>query len=679
MSSTRVQSPILAILAWFALVLAMQACALQAPPQGPASEEGEEAANEGLDALDAVTYSEMRLTPRGVSSGLERDLEPMREESASDKIFFEGSPLNIDLARRARLRAFEGAPPVIPHFVEQNSAPECLACHGARLQFRGRAARPICHDEHTNCTACHVMSSGPAPSRGDLGPDPRAVGNSFVGMRHQVQGAVVTLEPPRIAHRTAMRERCAACHGQNGPGAGHHPVDFELKREVPKSFTLSADGRLTCRTCHQASEQLPSFGGAAAAVPNPIPAGSDLCFACHDSAHEPVFARLGLSGGAHPGGASLDKILSERMRADTTRSGCLGCHGTHGALEKGVLRDAGEGRVCAVCHRGEASVGNNHPVGGAPLSNRPLPSDLPVGEGGSPICRSCHDLAAGTGNDLLRKMQGGGSMCMACHDDRQAAMKSKHGKAGEGLREPCFGCHEVHGVDQKRHLLATASRATGGDPMGCLACHGPGGRAAKADVRPAQQGHPVDGRRHAGLDKPLTCVACHDAHEPDPSKIVCGSCHKDKADAFSRGGHGTAECLDCHPAHGDYPTAPIAGLNPAAQRCLACHDEKLGKAGVTRVAEYTHPVPVFTLGGERWEPLGALPLYGSNGKPVASGANGDLTCSTCHTTHGPDATHLSDHLRRPGWQGVCSACHGDASLLVYRYFHDREKLGETPQ
>ncbi len=679
MMSIRLPSPLLAAFTWLVLGISVQACALQPPPQtSSAAEDAEEAASEPSDAPAAVTYSEMRLTPRGGSSGLERDLEPMREESASDKIFFEGSTENIDLVRRAGLRAFEGAPPVIPHSVEQNSAPECLACHGARMQFRGRAARPICHDERTNCTACHVMGSAPAPMGSELGPDPRAVANSFVGLRHQVERPVIGLEPPRIAHRTAMRERCASCHGQNGPGAGHHPVDFQPKRELPKSFALSPDGRLTCRTCHQASEQLPAFEGAAPSTPNAIPDGSDLCLSCHQSAHEPVFARLGLSGGAHPGGADLDKILSARMRADTTRSGCLGCHGTHGALQKGVLRDAGEGRVCAVCHRDQALVGQNHPVGGPTQPDTRLPSDLPVGPGGAPICRSCHDLAGGVGPGLLRKMQSGGSLCMSCHQDRETAMKGAHGKAGEGLREPCFGCHEVHKTDQKKHLLATTARATGGDPMGCLACHGPGGRAAKADVRPGVQGHPVDGRMHAGLDKPLTCISCHDAHAPDPSKIVCGKCHQDKAEAFARGGHGTAKCLDCHPAHRDFAVAAIPGMNPAAQRCLACHDEKLGKSGIKHVVDYTHPVPVFTLGGERWEPLGALPLYGANGKPVASGANGDLVCSTCHTTHGPDATHLSDHLRRPGWQGVCSACHGDASLLVYRYFHDRAKLQDTP-
>ena len=148
---------------------------------------------------------------------------------------------------------------------------------------------------------------------------------------------------------------------------------------------------------------------------------------------------------------------------------------------------------------------------------------------------------------------------------------------------------------------------------------------------------------------------------------------------MARGGHGEAKCLDCHPTHSDSPVATVQGVNPAAERCLACHDSKQGKAGAPHVSEYIHPAMMFTPGGERWEPLGALTLYGPNGKPVAADANGDLTCMTCHYTHGPDATHPADHLRRPGWQGVCSACHGDDALMVYKYFHDREKIGDLKQ
>ena len=449
------------------------------------------------------------------------------------------------------------------------------------------------------------METGPKQAGHDLGADPRAVANSFVGLRRQVDRVLPTAGPPNIAHRTTLRERCASCHGQNGPAEGHHPVDFELERALPKEFVLSSEGRLTCRTCHEESPALAAFT-AQSATPSTVPDGS-LCLLCHESAHDPVFARLGLSGGAHSGGADLDKILSQRM-GTSTGTGCLGCHGTDGALQQAVLRDAGEGRVCAACHREKAARDWNHPVGAPAQPDKKLAVDLPVGEAGAPICLSCHDLAGTAGRSLVRNLEGGRSLCMDCHDDRIDAMKGPHGKTGK-TGEPCAGCHQVHGAAARKHLLATTSRATAGDPMGCLACHGPGGSAATADARPGARGHPVDGRMHAGMDEPLTCGSCHDAHEPDPSKIVCGDCHEDKAADFARGGHGTAECLDCHPAHQDFEKAPLPGMNPAAQRCLACHDASVGKPGITHVADYEHPVPVFAPDGARWQPLGALPLW----------------------------------------------------------------------
>lgn len=648
-------------------------CALKEAPERPLDAEEEDTDEQ---AQPAVTYTELRLTPRGTSSGLERDLEPMRERSADDETFFAEAAENIDLDRRAELRSFEGAPPVIPHAVAQDSAPECLACHGARLEFRGRPARPICHDEHTNCTACHVMSAGPMPGGADLPDDARAVVNTFVGLRRQVENPTPT-EPPPIPHRTQMRERCASCHGQNGPGGGHHPVDFEPERKLPDTFTLASNGHLTCRTCHEPSRELATFAGGATAADYKLPKGSELCLSCHQDAHAPVFERLGLSGGGHPGGRDLDKILSQRMGSTVTTSGCLGCHGTNGALQKAEFRDAGEGRVCAVCHRTQADTRHGHPVGSPAQAGKTLPADLPVGENGAPICQSCHDLQHGDRDDhLLRHLAGGKSLCMSCHQDREEAMKGAHGKAGAGRAEPCFGCHQVHDADKSKHLLATGNHASAGDPFGCLACHGPGGSAASHDAHPGTQGHPVDGRAHPDVEGALTCVSCHDAHAPDPKTIVCGSCHRDKAADFARGGHATAKCLDCHPTHKDAAVASVPNVNPSAERCLACHDAKVGKSGIKHVSDYLHPVPVFTPGGLRWEPLGTLPLYGPNGNPVPSNANGDLTCSTCHTTHGPDPTHPADHLRRPGWMGVCSACHGDDSLLVYKYFHDRAQLKE---
>ncbi len=636
---------------------------------GTSSEEDHGAVELG-EAPPAVTYTEMRLTPRGTQSGLQEDLFPFRLGQAEDPVAAETAYWNVDLERRADLRAYEGAPPTIPHAVQQNAAPECLTCHGERLVLWGRTARPICHEGHATCTTCHVQASGSAPGGADLAQDSRDLRNTFVGLREQAESREPAEGAPDIPHRLILRERCPACHGVNGPARGHHSVDFAPERELDDSLYLSEEGGLVCRTCHTMSTSVETFGSDAAVRTTPIiDDPSELCLRCHEDSHEPVFERLGLSDGLHPGGAELDADLVASIRRDGRPSGCHGCHGSSGALEQGVLRDAGEGRVCAVCHRNEAVPTRNHPVGGPEQPDRSLPSDLPTGEHGEPICSSCHDLVDGIGTALLRSVEDG-PLCIVCHEEHEAVLRGLHGETGR-RSDPCSGCHQVHGSDRERNLLGTAPSGAA-DPDGCLDCHGPGESAAPERGRPGVLGHPVDGELHTGQVDPLTCTACHDVHEPEDEDLACGSCHEDQDRASARGGHGTAECGDCHPAHDAPPQADVAGLNPAAQRCLACHGATVGLPGISHVEEYEHPKPIFTPGGPRWEPLRALPLYGPDGTPVEEGANGDLTCSTCHITHGPDPIHPSDGLRRPSWRGVCKACHGKEALLLYHYFHERE-------
>jgi cytochrome c-type protein NapB len=106
------------------------------------------------------------------------------------------------LADRARNRAFDGAPPTIPHPVEAQSAASCLACHGEGLKVGDRIASRISHAHLTNCTQCHVEQS-PVP-----------VENTFVGVYRAGPGERAGPgAPPTIPHHTWMRENCTSCHG----------------------------------------------------------------------------------------------------------------------------------------------------------------------------------------------------------------------------------------------------------------------------------------------------------------------------------------------------------------------------------------------------------------------------------------------------------------------------------
>lgn len=106
------------------------------------------------------------------------------------------------LADRARNRAYDGAPPTVPHPVESQSVASCLACHGEGLKVGDRVASKMSHALMTNCTQCHVEQS-PVPAE-----------TGFVGVyRAGPGGRANPGAPPTIPHHTWLRENCNSCHG----------------------------------------------------------------------------------------------------------------------------------------------------------------------------------------------------------------------------------------------------------------------------------------------------------------------------------------------------------------------------------------------------------------------------------------------------------------------------------
>ena len=138
------------------------------------------------------------------------------------------------LLERRKRRAYDGAPPVIPHGVQQRSSAACLTCHRKGAVVNGKTAPPISHPEMTSCTQCHVSSQQQPPGPADRRP----VANSFNGVVRSGRGPRAGIgSPPVIPHRTWMRNHCLACHGPAGkPG---------LRTTHPQ--------RTSCRQCHASS------------------------------------------------------------------------------------------------------------------------------------------------------------------------------------------------------------------------------------------------------------------------------------------------------------------------------------------------------------------------------------------------------------------------------------------
>jgi nitrate reductase (cytochrome), electron transfer subunit len=116
------------------------------------------------------------------------------------------------LEARARRRAFDGAPPVVPHPIDQMSSTSCMACHGQGLFIAEAYAPKMSHEFMHNCTQCHVEQWAP-----DLAPAVE-VSNVFLGLEARGAGERAWPgAPPTIPHPTFMRENCMACHGPAGP------------------------------------------------------------------------------------------------------------------------------------------------------------------------------------------------------------------------------------------------------------------------------------------------------------------------------------------------------------------------------------------------------------------------------------------------------------------------------
>ena len=128
-------------------------------------------------------------------------------------------------------RAYHGAPPSIPHEVENDlkmGDKSCLKCHeNGGFVNKYKAYAPVApHPTFVNCRQCHV---------------PLKTNSVFVATNWEkiaipdLNNAALDGSPPVIPHQLQLHENCLACHA--GPAA---PI--EIKVNHPE--------RINCRQCH---------------------------------------------------------------------------------------------------------------------------------------------------------------------------------------------------------------------------------------------------------------------------------------------------------------------------------------------------------------------------------------------------------------------------------------------
>lgn len=151
--------------------------------------------------------------------------------------------LKTTAVERAARRAFDGAPPVIPH---ESFSVVCTQCHNREgLDVAGVGFAPPSPHEATaglslisRCRQCHVFSV----------TDDEFRTNSFASLRQDLRrgGRASAGAPPVMPHSAFMRENCVACH--TGPAARE-----EIRTSHPE--------RIRCRQCHVERQADEEFSG----------------------------------------------------------------------------------------------------------------------------------------------------------------------------------------------------------------------------------------------------------------------------------------------------------------------------------------------------------------------------------------------------------------------------------
>jgi cytochrome c-type protein NapB len=235
-----------------AVVLASSLLAIFAefrkPPPGGAGY----ATSAGLEPLQvsgrALTYAELRDTSRGPG----RDLYLANAELLVARLpaldaSFERRPGQREqmLRNRARRRAYDGAPPTVPHPIDERALPNCLLCHERGAVVGELRAPAISHPPMGSCLQCHAPE--PASHGSPVTTSTLQVVNAF---EPEPPGGGGTRAwesaPPTRPHPWAMRENCGACHGVAGD---------------PGLRTPHAD-RQNCEQCH--------VGDSASGLPAPV-------------------------------------------------------------------------------------------------------------------------------------------------------------------------------------------------------------------------------------------------------------------------------------------------------------------------------------------------------------------------------------------------------------------------
>jgi DmsE family decaheme c-type cytochrome len=385
---------------------------------------------------------------------------------------------------------------------EPDQTKACLSCH---TDFAAKLKKPVvhaavqagdcsgCHDPHASthakllsagltevCAGCHdavipekAVSTHKVVADGQCAKchDPHASDNPSLLVKkgealcfdcHKDVGDAIA--SAKFKH-SAVQKGCQTCHSAHGSEAGHL-----LKKDVPSlcvechkpetpAFLARHQkypvGKASCSTCHD-----PHGSNQPALLLNNVhaPVSAAGCNRCHqppDAANP--FATKGtgyeLCRGCHTEmvDAAMAKPRLHWPLAD--QKGCVNCHNPHASNQDKLLK-AETRPLCASCHPDTLKRITTLQV-----------KHQPVDDG---MCVSCHSPHGATGAYLIDQptvMK----TCEQCHDYQNHSAHPLGEKAidprNKNVRVDCLSCHNAHGTDYKRMLVAETNVEL------CTRCH----------------------------------------------------------------------------------------------------------------------------------------------------------------------------------------------------------------
>lgn len=528
--------------------------------------------------------------------------------------------------------------------VSNASSALCMECHSDKIQILAsdHNLEATCLEEK-NVRGANANASGPCGA---------------CHIPHNAESRLLWAKK-LSGEKDFMSQLCTGCHNKNGaardklagdyyhsadPVSGNPVVDTSLPL-YDSEGNRTADGKVTCATCHDPhtwdpSEPRPVInhayenqeGDSSNSFLRVSNVSSTLCIECHSDKKQVMLSDHNLEvtapeeknvqglnasasgpcGACHiPHNAASDRLWAKKLSGDRdfVTEMCSSCHNKTGPAQAKIMK------------------GNNHPVNVAPEKiniDSPLPlfdSDGKQTAGGKIVCATCHDPHTWDPEKPV--------VNFSYKNEEGDASNSFLRRANFPLSNLCESCHKeqvlVSGTEHDLNVTAPLEK-----------------NFLDQTVKESGQ-----------------CGVCHLVHNsPEGLKL------------WAR------------------PYGPVyPGDNVINALCTSCHVSG-GIAGDKRPFISNHPDNILIsniLHSDR-KAVNYMPIYDKEGKEIRVG---DIACPSCHNVHqwkagsgrtGPgqntEGNSTNSFLRNISYNNICVECHGFDALSKFKYFHNENKRTE---